>query len=102
MEPTVLQDSPNFAVFFGGGGLSLSGTKVLQTEVAIASEVSNSSTNSLATADLLAKKAQLANYCGGKLAQLQSQNEEIINLTQKRLKRDSKETLPLLHERIQK
>ena len=36
---------------------------VLQTEVAIASEVSNSSKNSLASRDLPAKKPQLANDC---------------------------------------
>ena len=49
----------------GGGseGVSLNSRAVLQTEVAIASEVSNSSKNSQAITDCLAKKTQLVNHC---------------------------------------
>ena len=37
---------------------------VLKPDVAIASEASNSSKNSLAITDFFAKRTQLANYCG--------------------------------------
>ena len=44
------------------GGASCNNRFVLKPDIAIASEVSNSSKNSLATKDFFAKRTQLANY----------------------------------------